>query len=962
MLQNTSSAQHMDDTVSIVQFLQRPIKLAHFQLTATANTKSLNPATFGQEQPSIAQWNLPYDILNKGGKLEKANNHQYFKADIKVKIILNANPFIAGRFWLTYSPYEDTVTGARQQKYASRAGVTAYPGVEIDAQLDNAVEMLIPYASYKEAYVLTTEQPENFVKLSLYPLTPVLGPLTAAAAVIDMAVYAWFENVTINIPTCKTLTNVPAQKQIQNISSKDRDRLREARKLEKLEKTNPSIYEYIQRYLNPSKTIDAPPVARNMRKVRDVNGRVIEGEDIPDSWPGMRRIEVDMQVQGEDTSQGPISGIASIVGGIADAAGKIPIPIVGEIASGVSWVANIVGNIASIFGWSRPTHMKEICELANVPGKNYTHIEAIDMGVNLSLSNRNELDKAYSIFPSAADEMDLAYCCANPALKEVYVWQVASENYNSLQTIGLLPVGIGPFNRYVDSSKGKLCPMNPYTFTNSLTDGYQKVLNDALQAKIEVERGDTMEVQPYVSAGISVLDTAPCEYISQLFTYWRATICFKISVVKTAFHSGRLEIFFDPGPYFSTPSGPDLERYNDIDTTNNYKYILDLTNDTEVTIRIPFVSEKLFKRTISANRRAGKSDDLLPPPAPEDIFDSMIGSLVIRPVSNLLAPETVADSVRILVWKWAEDVVLGVPKPPTQDDLKIIDGSDPKGDAKCPTAADFTPSAILNMKLGNSKCPNQVVKSVTMQINIGNKADGNVVTFFDTTNVEQENMNACKNALGERITSLRPLLRCFRNILKVGQNLVVPDEKAEDPISFGKPFIHDFQEDFMDKSTFFTDYVSYLSYMYRFFRGGNRIKFITTSYKLDDSQDITTEIPHLYSSIAKKGANRPSTGPSHMTFQNLNPVHEVTVPYYSQYRKLPISPKRKDPTDWKDDENIMNLEITSNCVTNGFVMRSGNDDLTYGWLMGTPQLLVGVSTFEWNSYCITKVNNIPIGQ
>lgn len=868
----------MDDTVSIVQFLQRPIKLAHKQLTATDNTQSLAAATFGQEQPAILQWNLPYDILSKGGKLEKASNHQYFKADIKVKVVLNTNPFIAGRFWLTYSPYEDDVVPARQQRYASRAGVTAYPGVEIDAQLDNTVEILIPYASYKEAYVLTSDTPENFVKLSLYPLTPVLGPQTASPGVIDMAFYAWFENVTLNIPTCKALTQPQVPFQLTTISNVDKNRLSQARKLEKLEKTNPSVYEYIQRYLNPTK---------NLRKTRDIP----EGVDIPDSWPGVRRIDANMQVQAEDTSSGPISGIASIVGGIADAASKIPIPIVGEIASGVSWVANIVGNIAGIFGWSRPTHMKEICEVSNVPGKNYTHVEAIDMGVNLSLSNRNELDKAYSIFPSAADEMDLGYCCANPALKEVYVWNVASGVSGSLHTIGVIPVGIGPFNRYTNTASGKLCPQNQIVVRNSLTDSYQYVRKLMIEKGYEDPETSDITITPYAAASIALLDTAPCEYISQLFMLWRATMCFKISVVKTAFHSGRLEIFFDPGPYFSTPGGsPDLDRYDEIDTTNNYKYILDLTNDTEVTIRVPFVSEQLFKRTLAANKHASDDTALLPPISPKDIFDSMIGSLVVKPVSNLLAPETVAQQVHILVWKWAEDVVFGVPKNVTQSNLFIVDGKNPpSGQVPCPDKVTLSQVDIESYKMviGNQcKAPPPTQreeypgrKNVVMQINISNKADGNVITFFETVNIEEENMKACKNALGERITNLRPLLRCFRTIY----------DSVE--CTLAKPFIHDFQEDFMNKNDFHTDYVSYLSYMYRFFRGGNRIKYLT-SYTPKPNPEVGTEWTRVISNIAQKGRNAFYTGPSHVTFPDLNPVHEVTIPFYSQYRKLPISPPR----------------------------------------------------------------------
>lgn len=918
----------MDDTVSIVQFLQRPIKLDHFQLTPINNPKPLNKATFGTKQPTVKQYDLPYDILSKGGKLEKANNHQYFKADIKVKIVLNANPFISGRFWLTYSPYEDTVVGARRQIYASRAGVTAYPGVEIDAQLDNTVEMLIPYASYKEAYVLT-DKPENFVKMSIFPLTPVLGPTTGSAAVIDMAIYAWFENVTINIPTCKLLTEPRKVQEIASISKLDKERLRTARKIEKLEKDNPSIYQYIQQFINPK------PKNTNLRKTREV------GFDIPDSLGVTQRIMANMQVQAEDTSSGPISGIASIVGGIADAASAIPIPIVKEVAGGISWLANIVGNIASIFGWSRPTHMGRNQEFANVPAKNYTHVEAIDNGVNLSLSNRNELDKAFQIFPSAADEMDLAYCCANPALKEVFTWSVAGEGEMNLRTIGLMPVGIGPFDRIPDTNQGQLCP-GPEATINKSSSPYVWRQLELNRPEVLGSAQESVTFTPYARVGDAIMDTAPCEYISQLFTFWRATICFKISVVKTAFHTGRLEIFFDPGPYFNSGPNPDLDRYNEpLDTTNNYKYILDLTNDTEVTIRIPYVSEKLFKRTIGANTRANRTNQTVV--NPEDIFDSMIGSLVIRPISNLLAPETVSDTVHILVWKWAEDVVFGVPKQATQGNLKIHDGSKAGTGTACPgnlphVAADF----VLSNTYGNENCRNTNKIAVDIQINIGNKADGNVVTFFETTNVEQENMNACKNSLGERIVSLRPLLRCFRNI-------------TTGNITHQKPLEHDFQKDMMWDANFFTDYVSYLSYMYRFFRGGNRIKYVVTKIK-----PVEGVVPHITSNIKHQGVNEPSTGPSHLTFPQVNPVHEVTIPYYAQYRKLPISPVRSDEEkDIREDENIMNLELRSNSEIEGYLMRSGNDDLTYGWLMGTPQLAVGTNSISYESFCVTKRDGIP---
>lgn len=159
MAQDTTRIDTMDNTISIKQFLQRPVKLEHFVLTP--GIKYLRKTVTTQAQDAIRSYNLPYAVLDKGGKIPKIQNHQYFKANIRVKLTLNTNPFVAGRFYLTYSPYENDIVQARQQKWASRAGVTAYPGVEIDAQLNNSVEMVIPFPSYKEAYVLTGE-PENF--------------------------------------------------------------------------------------------------------------------------------------------------------------------------------------------------------------------------------------------------------------------------------------------------------------------------------------------------------------------------------------------------------------------------------------------------------------------------------------------------------------------------------------------------------------------------------------------------------------------------------------------------------------------------------------------------------------------------------------------------------------------------------------------------------------------------------
>lgn len=906
MAQNTSRIDTMDDTVSIVQFLRRPVKLDHIQISPGISILQKTATTTAQ-QPIISH-DFPYAILDKGGKMPKVQNHQYFKASVRVKLVLNTNPFVLGRFYLTYSPYEKDIVKARQQQWASRAGVTAYPGVEIDAQLNNSVEMVIPFPSYKEAYVLTGE-PENFVTLYLFAITDVAGTKDAKG-ILDISIFAWFENIELIMPTLKTSqdTRQAIPPTVAMVSQKDKTRLALARKLEKLKLERPDTYRQVL------------------------------------AWAQIK--EVDLQVQAEAKEKGPIGEIAGAVGSIANIVKGVPIPIVSEIATGVSWISDIVGGIAGIFGWSRPNSYAQIAPLQNVPGKFYTHISAEDQSVSLALSQKNELTKPLNIFPSAVDEMDLAFVCANPAVKDVFRWNKAATLADSTTPIGLLPVGIGCFTSTVVpisgtatsleseidpvwgmvASNATWCPGNDDLNIRVRSKFLNAVSNDVFESggKFSMQGCGDVVGKPACAAktsfvtatgdlSVSVLDTAPCEYVSQIFQYWRATIVFKISVVKTAFHTGRLEIFFDPGMYYNKTSSiePDLSKYKDVDTTNNHRYILDLTNETEITIRIPYVSEKVALKTSGYNTGSAHV------PQPEDIAESIFGSLVIRPLTNLMAPETVADYVEVVVWKWAEDVALMAPVNAGNTDFAIYGVTESKTPEVKVAFADLPLSTIKQMKY--VKPTAAIERSVQLQINIGNVAAGNTITLFPSTRIDQNNMEACGNVAGERIVNLRCLLRCFRDWHEYTKRTWLTFNLQD------------------ESSTI--DYMSYLSYMYRFFRGGVRYKAIT------DSKSVKS---WLHPTMTKAT----NQAPTHITFGTLNPVHEVNIPYYSQYRKLPISGK----------DGLLNVTFKFDEESDVQMLRAGNDDLTYGWLMGTPQLMAGPVSVNWKTYTRTKVGTVRYSQ
>jgi hypothetical protein len=1014
--QETSSINQLDNTATIVDFLKRPVRIDQFEFDTTQHadiTEAISAYTFKDPQPYLKRYSIPGDIFKYGNKLEKANNHHYFKADVHLKLVLNVNPFICGRFYLTYSPYENQVDKARRQIYNSRAGITAYPGVEIDIQIDNSVELVIPFASYKEAYNLMNIEDEDYVTVYLFGISKLKGKPESNVK-IDVAVYAWFENIVINMPTIKDIPSLEHKSRKTREVVKYVDRVVERvvddeykKRIEKLKATQPTVYGYIMSTLGFNKTkeykanmqmnverfemdpimevsedvVDNEPMrlrqeVKYLQQFAQIFGNYVDmmndGVDARDfrdvgfafdllneflSQTNQRRDDAlnfieryfstfkermvikvvkevvgRMEIQAEaakTTQYGIVSDVASTVGGVADAVSGLP--IVGEIAGTVKWVSDIVGNIANIFGWSRPNDAERVCNLVNMPGKFFSHTTAIDNSVVLGLSQDNELGSPKDVFPSEVDEMGLAYVCANPGVKEVVVW---SKNDAIDKTLALMEVGIGPFSRYQSPEGTVECNSSPSFYEQE--SGIPSCSD--YDPDFSPKQGDM--IQLVGSKAPALLDTVPCEYVSQLFQYWRATICFKISVVKTAFHTGRLEIFFDPGKYLSKLNSDgwrnsvDLRAYDKLDTTNNYKYILDLTQDTEITIRIPFVSDKLMLSTISANNYSTK--DTILPPNLDNIFNSMIGSLIIRPVTKLLCPNTVSDDVDIVIWKWAEDVEFAVPKEATQVNMTPyeFENTPIKCEPLDPTAEELRVWCGKQGQYGDTcirnkgtlpKCKAQRVHrekrevDAEMQINLANKADGNSIDILQGANSGMNGISVLEKVAGEKLVSLRPLLRAFRYLGTVGVN--------SEGVVLGSLTRVDHH-----------DYVSIISYLYRFFRGGYRYKFFADATAKNLQSSVT-------SSIVKdpERANPVHVGPSHKTYVNLNPVHEVSVPYYSQYRKLPVSGKESIHqlrfSGQTQDGNMLKHEI----------YRAGNDDFTYGWLMGSPQLYLG-SSQAWSCW------------
>jgi hypothetical protein len=751
-----SRIDRFDELSSIIAFLKRPTLI--WQSRLDSSSPSLQPVstvtTNDIIQTPIKTFTFPYDLMVTGNKFEKIRNFEWFKADVRLRILVNANPFIAGRLWITYSPIDVSSNTATLRTYAriehkGRVGVTSYPGVELDLQTNTAAELVVPWIAETDAERASLDQ-QKLYRVDVWMLTPLL--VADNALKIPIQVYASFDNIQLKFPT-------------------------------------PISY----------------PATPTYRKA---------------------------YLQAKKEAKGPIEEVAS---GVSKVSGMLKnVPMLAEYAAPVEWASNIVGKVASIFGWSRPIDGSHATALAHIPGRGMTHFKAKDSGVVLGMCNDNMIAEEEQNFVSTVDEMEISHICSRPGLVDVIDWSTSAD-YNTV---------LGQYSASRDVQVPNIKSVNLNT--------------------------------PEVPNVVSVTDHCLSEFVLQNFSMYRADWTYRISLVKTAFHVGRFEVFFVPNQ--RDLSATDLAA---LDTTNCYRQIFDITEQSEMSFEIPYVHKYLMMSNQIVDLRA------------TDVFKQpTTGTLVIRVVSPLSCPDTVSQSIKILIWKFATNPAVAFPQPRRHLPLNEI-----------PTGP-------------------RTFRSAQLQINVTNEPKGTMYRVFDDENQLEDNLSATKTVAGEMCTNLREATRAYR-VHKTG--LYYIDAEAKTAVC---PNVIDFRTG---------GYLSVCSYIYYFYRGGIGFKIVD---KLGSGI-----ISHLATFNLRNLQEDFSDSPFHITPSN-NPIHEISVPFYSQTRRQVCSKLITDPQGavlfgsnvdielpYVRVRKIDETELAENSTT---LYAAGKDDLTFGFLIGPP--------------------------
>lgn len=381
---------------------------------------------------------------------------------------------------------------------------------------------------------------------------------------------------------------------------------------------------------------------------------------------------------------------------------------------------------------------------------------------------------------------------------------------------------------------------------------------------------------------ISAIGASPTcgEYVSQMFQLWRATICFKISVASTPFHNGRLVISFDPS---NTPKATPRDVIGQTYTT-----ILDLAENSSIIVKIPFISARDYLHTCPV--KLGTMEDV------------SMGSLSIGPLAPLLRPTTVPDTVDVLVWKWFEDVEFAVPVSTFNM-----------------TSSTFRPKTLPEEEENDDEVTTDETDSpikAFIQINIMNRDSEKTIVFNNP--IVDTSLKHATQCIGERIVNLRPLLRMqgYDGKLSAGATRLIPFSMTDT-----KKYT---------LSTFnVKSYQMMLSLMYRFYRGGFRYKIFT---KPSDKNGCISSLAYGGSAAL---VDNETVRPLHITYNQINPVHEISLPFYSEFYRRPIH----NANDDSGKNNYRFPFVWTAVGEEAEIYRSGDDNLTYGWLVGPPSML-----------------------
>lgn len=606
---------------------------------------------------------------------------------------------------------------------------------------------------------------------------------------------------------------------------------------------------------------------------------------------------------------GIISSIAGTVKGISSGISDA-IPVLKPIGGIVNTVADVVGGIAGIFGWSKPLIGNSGQTVVVRPTEYFANSDGIDHSLNLSLCAMNVVDSYPGLGGTNLDE-------------------------TALDFIKKIPQFIGYFT-FSNTNK-----YNDFLYQVYVTPTY--VLPNEFKSSVAVPPDTEIpDVNPgqVITADLDLKQPTSLHYISTAFAYWTGSMVYTLRFVKTNFHSGRVEISFHP--FVSTVDKDRLEYV--------YRLVVDLRDNSEISFTVPYISPQPWKR-VNSLIYDGKGDI---PVEWSDVGRSITGVLYVRALTPLIcATSIISPTIECLVEARAgDDFRLQAPTSSFYGPLELrplpkaqsgkvyaLPGTQ---ETRTSSLEGFTPQSIT----GNDSDINRVdtqrycageefqsFRQLTRRYAFQRKFEARNDTIFEwfpTSLIRPPtvSVNYAVSPQPENTNTTRKVVMTF--------------DSAPIPLSF-------------------------VSAMYAFYRGGVRVKAIANEYafKMDGTMVPSDFNPVLISGRINNVANYPD-GSMHFGNNYISPIGyeqqqdkkfaEFKIPYYSptlvsvhwthealsQFDQPQVALElttstRITPSSKPSEKKYINIAV------------AGADDLDFHLFLGAPPVINGWRIQETSS-------------
>nr|ULF99890.1 MAG: hypothetical protein 2 [Triatovirus sp.] len=259
----------------------------------------------------------------------------------------------------------------------------------------------------------------------------------------------------------------------------------------------------------------------------------------------------------------------------------------------VDGVVSVASGIANFFGWSKPQIDVAGCTVLARPTEYFANCDGADHSHVLGLTINNNIDVYPNLSGTDLDETSFEFLKRVPNFIGSFKY---GEDISTITTNNILSAFL-------------VTPVYTQPWTIDFNNFYQ---------------GDPLRLPTSLA------------YISSPFAYWTGSLVYTFRFVKTDYHSGRVEFSFHP---FVTQIDTRLDKQERYDQV--YRVVVDLRENSEVSITVPYVSpqpwklleydQKLFDPYLNASRETDV-----------DNLKYCTGIFIVRKLTPLIVQNTIA--------------------------------------------------------------------------------------------------------------------------------------------------------------------------------------------------------------------------------------------------------------------------------------------------------------------------------